>query len=888
MLKNPQISFFAQELLIICSAVATGLSLQFNWLAAHDWEPMSETFRNFTLRTWDYHHVGLRLWASPLVMVGLFYLLRIGLRRLVGRSLNSFLSSEKYLKYDSLTYLVFLLSGLGFFGVFIEPAALFVAFILVQMTLMFAVANSSKDNSQGPSKDLLGLFFISGFAALIYQVVWQRVLFQSFGVNIESVTIIVSIFMFGLGVGSIIGGYLSKKYVRHQILIFAICEVAIGLFGLFSLQLIDFVTSKTLHGSPAEVAVATYALLFIPTTLMGATLPVLVSYLHRSLKNVGESVSFLYFVNTLGSAIASVATIHILFYLFDLTISIWVAAVFNFAVVYFVWKKFKFVDSTLEAKAAITTMPFSLSDSTRYFFILILSGAIGYISLSQEILWMRFISYTTGGSPTVFGNLLCFFLLGIALGSLWAAKLCRKYEKNLLKIISLVLAISGVLYYLTMPTLGFLATIMGTGAIPLMYLSSGIIALTLGTTFPILTHFTIRDKDSVGLSVSLIYFANVIGSTAGPIVTGFILLDLLSFKDNVRVLSLLTLLAAISVFLVAVKSNKSRALSVVALLGIIGLEFFVHQPVYSNLFERLYFKQKYDSTKKFVTTVENRSGVINILPDKDGGGNTIIGGGQYDGRFNTDLVVDSNTISRAYMIAALHPNPQEVLEIGLSGGAWGTVVSNYPKVQSFDVVEINPGYVDLLSSPSPYENLLKNPKVKLHVDDARRWLLRNPERKFDFILMNTTFHWRSQISNIVSKDFLEICKKHLKPGGVMYYNATDSADIPFTAAHVFQYVSRFRSFVVASDSPFDLSEQQIKENLLLFLQNKELVSNPEDKKLLEKIDTLSKTDFSNRREAILNDAKYTTLITDNNLASEFKTGKKVIFPEKNWLQVFIK
>src|SRR6266542_57643 len=91
------------------------------------------------------------------------------------------------------------------------------------------------------------LFLVSGFAALIYQIVWQRVLFTAFGVNIESITIIVAVFMFGLGVGSLVGGRLSRRFPQHLPQLFLVCEIAIGLFGLGSLPLIRAVSALTLH-----------------------------------------------------------------------------------------------------------------------------------------------------------------------------------------------------------------------------------------------------------------------------------------------------------------------------------------------------------------------------------------------------------------------------------------------------------------------------------------------------------------------------------------------------------------------------------------------------------------------------------------------------------------
>lgn len=156
------------------------------------------------------------------------------------------------------------------------------------------------------------VFFVSGFAALLYQVVWQRALFAIFGINIESVTVVVTAFMLGLGLGSLAGGAISKDPKRPALLLFAAAEGGIGLFGAFSMSLFAKVGAATLALPAVATAVVTFLLVLVPTLLMGATLPLLVAHTVRVSHNVGKSVGLLYFVNTLGSAAASFAAAIVL------------------------------------------------------------------------------------------------------------------------------------------------------------------------------------------------------------------------------------------------------------------------------------------------------------------------------------------------------------------------------------------------------------------------------------------------------------------------------------------------------------------------------------------------------------------------------------------------
>lgn len=160
-----------------------------------------------------------------------------------------------------------------------------------------------------PSPLLYVVFLASGFAALLYQVVWQRSLFAIYGINIEAVTVVVTAFMLGLGLGSFAGGAISKNPKRPVLLLFSMVELGIGAFGLVSLPLFHAVGKLTLDMSPIATALVTFLLVLVPTVLMGGTLPLLVAHFVRRSGNVGQSVGMLYFVNTLGSAFASAASV---------------------------------------------------------------------------------------------------------------------------------------------------------------------------------------------------------------------------------------------------------------------------------------------------------------------------------------------------------------------------------------------------------------------------------------------------------------------------------------------------------------------------------------------------------------------------------------------------
>lgn len=181
--------------------------------------------------------------------------------------------------------------------------------------------------------ELLGLAFLfSGSAGLMYQVAWQRILFASFGVDLISVTIIVSAFMLGLGLGALVGGAVSDRWPRHALIIFSLCEAGIGVFGFASPHLMRGVAA-ILYDSPLEaMAIANFLLVLIPTFLMGATLPTLIAFVVRNWRSVGEATGYLYALNTFGAMLGTFATGFLLFKYIELDWVVYVAAIINLSV----------------------------------------------------------------------------------------------------------------------------------------------------------------------------------------------------------------------------------------------------------------------------------------------------------------------------------------------------------------------------------------------------------------------------------------------------------------------------------------------------------------------------------------------------------------------------
>lgn len=181
---------------------------------------------------------------------------------------------------------------------------------------------------------LLILFFLSGSSALIYQVIWQKLLFSAFGVNIQSVSIIVSTFMLGLGAGALVGGQLAERYKNKQIIFFIFIELGIGLFGFGSYSVIRYVGTEFVQYPLYIIGIVNFIVLLFPAMLMGATLPILVAYLYKRSGNVGTSIGKLYFSNTCGAALGSFLAGFVLLIYFQYDETLYFAATSNLIVAF--------------------------------------------------------------------------------------------------------------------------------------------------------------------------------------------------------------------------------------------------------------------------------------------------------------------------------------------------------------------------------------------------------------------------------------------------------------------------------------------------------------------------------------------------------------------------
>ena len=354
-----------------------------------------------------------------------------------------------------------------------------------------------------PKYWLYVLFFLSGFPALIYQIVWQRALFSVYGVNVESVTVVVTAFMLGLGLGSLVGGRLSRSRVP-LVLVFAAIEICTATYGVFSLNLFHRAAEFTAGTSTFITGVCSFALVATPTVLMGATLPILLAYLVRAIPSTGRATGMLYFVNTLGSATACFIAGKYTMRLVGMSGSVRLAAGINAMVGISALVAWLFIrrrsfateidtEGALEETSRARRLPFSTG--------IAVAAIGGFIALGFEIVWYRIFSWESATNPKTFAFLLGSYLAGLALGALVVERRCRAIRSAAahLKFTSVML-VGGNVAALLVP-------LVFTDAVQMFSRDDAqLVAMTwvacsaamLGTIFPMVCHLTVRPDGLAG------------------------------------------------------------------------------------------------------------------------------------------------------------------------------------------------------------------------------------------------------------------------------------------------------------------------------------------------------------------------------------------------------
>jgi spermidine synthase len=666
-------------------------------------------------------------------------------------------------------------------------------------------------------------FFLSGIAALVYQVTWQRILALHSGVGIYSIAIIVAAFMLGLGAGSHAGGLASARLAPPAALrAFAFIELGIAAFGALSVTIYYdwlYVHAAELYAPLWRAAVLHVLALAAPTFLMGMSLPFLVRAMVRSAPTAGETVGRLYAVNLLGAATGAALTPWVLIRLSGMRGAVLCAAAANVAAALIVLAGRPADAAAFEDTEPAAPVPRGGSLSLGSWALLY--GLGGFCALSLEMLWFRLTDVALKATSFTFGTVLCVYLLGMAAGTAAGVPVARRVRDPLrvfLRCQAGILAWAGaavvalsrlpswlppfptLLAYWSAPRPFNLGADWSLGTLLLLYVAIpaflyGVPTFLMGVSFAVLQRAVHDDARTSGRKVGLLQACNIAGCVAGTLVVGLGALGWWGTSGTLR-----ALMAAGLAFVAVMARRRPLAWDTLAFGGALAA-LAVVIPGPRDLWLRLHGDVAGDAMVE-----EDATGMAAMLP----------GGGRWslwvNGRTNSSLPFGGFHTLLGAAPAVMHPEPREVAIVGLGSGDTAWAAAARRETARVTVYEICAPQIALLQrlsrSPEPPHRLLsflQDPRITTVVADGRNALARS-EKHFDVIEMDALFPSSPFSGNLYSAEFFRLCARRLRPGGLMVaWSPKPRVTATFMAAFPHVVEMRQGQLLVGSNEPIELA-----------------------------------------------------------------------------------
>ncbi|VEP14196.1 Spermidine synthase [Hyella patelloides LEGE 07179] len=677
---------------------------------------------------------------------------------------------------------------------------------------------------------LFTLFFISGFNALLYQVAWQRMLGLFSGSDVRSVTVVIASYLLGLGLGNLLSSRISDRLNNRQcVRIYGCCNLGIAVFAICSRFLfydLLFLRLQYLAQSPVVMLGIVFVSLLIPTTMMGLSLPLLSKAVSRSAENAASRIGWLYGINTLGSGVGTLVSGWYIVGTLGYAGTVYLGSFFSACVglvALIISRNFaRHKASFPQDNTFANSLPHTTSNSLQQWYLLVFLS--GFAAISWEIIWFRVLDIALQSNAYTYAHLLAFILVSNGLGSLLGAKVnqyIRQPKKVFLLIQGMVAVYSAIAiwiiatYWQNNPDLrsdiGFIDLDNINFSLIFKYLIVPSVMmilpnLLLGFYFPIVQKAVQKDQHSIGKRVGSILVANILGNTVGSLVTGLVLLDRWGTSGSIKLLCGFGLGFLLLIYPRSLKAKLNIALTVVSVMLVLAF------PSNSQLWAAL---QAVHPDAYF--TVAEDSTSVAAIAESEGQG-VLLASGQVQAHFPyMHLHGLLGTIP-----ALLHPNPTDIMIIGLGSGGTPHTLGVNPVTERVKVVELLGAELTVLNEYAqtpigkPLKHLLQDPRYEIVVGDGRRELVLAQE-KFDIIEADAIQPWRSRAGMLYSQEFFQEVRNKLKPEG-FFAQWNVGAGTRKTMLSVFPFVTNVKltedlSILFGSDRPIDFERTRLLTRL---------------------------------------------------------------------------
>lgn len=637
----------------------------------------------------------------------------------------------------------------------------------------------------------LCLFFISGACGLTYEIIWSRLLVLVFGGTTLAITTVLTCFMGGLALGAYLAGRRSSRAGRPE-RVYGYLEIGIGLVALLVPVLMELSTGiyRALAGAVGESyllltvarVLVSGVILLVPTTAMGATLPLLATAFTRHRQTVGGDIAALYGANTLGAFVGCAAAGFLLLPWLGLGGSTLLVASLNLfagTVALLIARQPLAADTEETEAPAEPAADLTEAPALGGRLLLALYGLSGFAAMAYQVAWTRALILSLGSSTYSFSLIVSCYIFGLATGSLamtpWVARLRRPlWVAGALQGVIALSALFVAPLFGKLPEVVARATAAeGTSFRAVLSVEAAWVfgllivpTLAMGALLPLICRVYEPSAERAGRSVGDVYAANTAGTILGAAVAGFVLIpwSAVGMEHTIQIASGLNLLVG-SFFLLARQPRPIARYALVAgawaaaavAVGVVepwSREQMVSGPYlgrdkatdwnlvfYQEGIDATVAVERLGDTDKLSLSVNGKPDASNMLGDMP-----------------TQMLL-------GVLPALLRPAARDVCVIGLgSGMSVGSLLLF--DVEHVDVAEISQEVVEAsrffdADSHAP----LDDPRVRLHRADGRNLLLLTG-RQYDLILSEPSNPWISGISNLFTREFFELARSRLKPGGL--------------------------------------------------------------------------------------------------------------------------
>jgi len=693
-------------------------------------------------------------------------------------------------------------------------------------------------------------FLLSGFSALIYEVIWFKRFSYVWGSSTLAMASVVGSFLFGLGLGAHLVGRLAD-HSKSPFLWYAVCECAIGILAFsvpYEIHWLHQVSSAlypVLQDHPLTHHLARFAFTFLvigpPCILMGGTLPLLIRQFTPPGSSLNAMTGWLYAINTMGAAFGCyLAGFHLLPSI-GLHWSNMLAVATNLIVGIAGLLTTCYLKAQMPGQYSLphyvgNPKPMNVTKSTavnntqRLYFSVAITG---FASLVLQMIWVRQLSLILGGSTYAFTAVLFVFLVGIGVGSfcfhIWLRKFSDLSYTPALVIMGVVV-FTGIGYYL-IPHLTFTTGLLK----PLRssQISNAVVCITassllellpaigMGLLFPIFVHLTRMRSENAGKAVGNVYAWNTLGCIAGASVTSVLLVPTLGVPRTIG----LALLLYLFVLLIQLPKEGRRNIPLRILFTALAavVIFLVVRPFDPRITDHgmyLYGYKKSEelvSESKILDFSEGSSCNVLVLESRRNNERSV----RINGKVTSGALDMPTQVGLAYFPRFLLPKAQKVLNIGFGSGTTAGASLLFPGTE-VTCCEIEPA---VFAASKYFSKLNHKPehstRFTIILDDGRNYI-QGTKEKFDIIISEPSNPWIAGVSNLFTKEFYETVRPKLNRNGILaqwirLYSSSscEYAMIVKTVQSVFSHYALIRisdsdTIMITSDSPLGINEENVR------------------------------------------------------------------------------